>query len=73
MVCRVGEFIHTFGDAHIYDNHVEQVQTQLSREIRPRPLMTLNPERTSIFDFVYEDFVLSDYDPHPAIKAPIAI
>lgn len=75
QVCnlRPGEFIHCFGDAHIYRNHVEQVKTQLSRNIRPRPLMKLNPERTSIFDFAFEDFTLEDYDPHPAISAPIAI
>ena len=75
QVCglRVGEFIHSFGDAHIYSNHLEQVKTQLARAIRPRPRLTLNPERRSIFDFVYEDFTLTDYDPHPAISAPIAI
>lgn len=72
---KVGEFIHTFGDAHIYKNHVEQVNLQLSRahDIRQRPTMTINPERKSIFDFVYEDFTLSNYEPHPSISAPIAI
>lgn len=72
---KVGEFIHTFGDAHIYSNHVDQVKTQLARahDIRTRPTMTINPERLSVFDFVYEDFTLSNYDPHPGISAPIAI
>ncbi len=70
---RVAEFVHTLGDAHIYSNHIDQVTTQLGRDIRPRPTMTINPARMSLFDFVYEDFTLSDYDPHPAIKAPIAI
>ncbi len=68
-----GEFIHSFGDAHIYRNHLDQVQTQLSRSIRPRPTMVLNPARTDIFSFTYDDFTLSNYDPHPAISAPIAI
>jgi thymidylate synthase len=75
QVCNLkpGEFVHTFGDAHIYMNHIDQVKTQLARDIRPPPAMTLNPARTSLFDFVYEDFTLSNYDPHPAISAPIAI
>ncbi|MGB4102376.1 MAG: thymidylate synthase [Alphaproteobacteria bacterium] len=75
QVCglRPGEFVHSFGDAHIYSNHLEQVKTQLARDIRARPRMTLNPERRAIFDFSYEDFTLSDYNPHPAISAPIAI
>jgi thymidylate synthase len=75
QVCgyRLGEFVHTFGDAHIYSNHLEQVKTQLSRSVRPPPSMHLNPDRKSIFDFNYEDFTLKDYDPHPAISAPIAI
>ena len=67
------EFIHTLGDAHLYLNHVEQARTQLAREPRPLPRMTLNPEVRSILDFKYEDFTLSGYEPHPAIKAPVAV
>jgi thymidylate synthase len=67
------EFIHTLGDAHLYLNHVEQARTQLAREPRPLPRMTLNPDVRSILDFKYEDFTLSGYDPHPAIKAPVAV
>jgi len=67
-----GEFVHTFGDAHIYLNHLEQVETQLAREPRPLPKMIINPEVRSIFDFKYEDFTLVDYNPHPAIRAPIS-
>ena len=75
QVCglKAGDFIHTLGDAHLYLNHLEQARLQLGREPRPLPAMTLNPERTSLFDFVYEDFTLSGYDPHPTIKAPIAV
>ena len=68
-----GEFIHTLGDAHLYLNHIEQAQEQLSRKPRTLPIMHLNPARTSLFDFKYSDFELEDYDPHPAIRAPVAI
>ena len=68
-----GEFVHTLGDAHLYLNHLEQVDLQLSREPRALPVMGINPAVGSIFDFRYEDFDLSGYDPHPAIKAPIAV
>jgi thymidylate synthase len=67
------EFIHTIGDAHLYLNHVEQARTQLAREPRPLPRMKLNPEVKDLFAFQYEDFTLTDYDPHPAIKAPVAV
>ncbi|MBS0251817.1 MAG: thymidylate synthase [Proteobacteria bacterium] len=68
-----GEFVHTFGDAHLYLNHLEQADLQLSRTPRPLPTMTINPDVTSIFDFKYEDFTLSGYDPDPHIKAPVAV
>jgi thymidylate synthase len=68
-----GEFIHTLGDAHLYSNHLEQAGLQLQRPPRPPPIMRLNPEVKSLFDFRYEDFTLLNYDPHPGIKAPVAV
>ncbi|HEX4923631.1 MAG TPA: thymidylate synthase [Bdellovibrionales bacterium] len=68
-----GEFVHTLGDAHLYLNHIEQAKLQLSRDFRPLPKMKLNPNVKSIFEFRYEDFELLNYDPHPAIKAEIAV
>ena len=75
QVCdlQVGEFIHTFGDAHIYSNHYEQLELQLSRDIRTLPKMEINPEVKDIFDFKFEDFTLVDYDPHPHIKGAVAV
>jgi len=75
QVCglRPGEFIHTLGDAHLYANHLEQARLQLEREPRPLPSMTINPAVQSIDDFKFSDFTLESYDPHPAIKAPIAV
>ena len=75
QVCgyEAGEFIHTFGDAHIYNNHIEQLELQRFREPRPLPKMILNPEVDNIFNFTFEDFTLVDYDPHPHIKGKVAI
>ena len=70
---KVGEFIHSFGDVHLYTNHLEQVELQLSREIRPLPQLLINPEVKDLFAFRYEDFTLLNYDPHPAIKAEVAV
>ncbi|MCM3631748.1 thymidylate synthase [Paenibacillus camelliae] len=69
----VGDFIHTLGDAHIYLNHVEQIQTQLSRETRALPKLVLNTDKTSVFDIELEDLAIEGYDPHPTIKAPVAV
>ena len=68
-----GDFVHTLGDAHIYLNHFDQVQTQISREPRKLPKMIIKGEQKDIFSFKYSDFELVDYDPHPGIKAPIAV
>lgn len=75
QVCdlEVGDFVHTFGDAHLYSNHFEQTKLQLSREHRPLPTMKINPEVKNLFDFKFEDFELLNYDPHPGIKAPVAV
>jgi thymidylate synthase len=70
---KAGEFVHTFGDAHLYLNHVEQAQLQLTREPRPLPSITLNPDKTDLFGWEYEDFKVENYTPHAHIKAPVAV
>ena len=75
QVCdlKPGDFVHTFGDLHLYDNHIDQAREQLSREIRPLPRLALNPKIRQLADFTYDDISLLDYNPHPPIKAPIAV
>jgi thymidylate synthase len=70
---QVGDFVHTLGDAHLYSNHVEQARQQLAREPRPLPRLQLNPEVRDLFAFRFEDIAILDYQPHPPIKAPVAV
>lgn len=70
---RPGDFVHTFGDLHLYNNHIEQAKLQLSRDTKSLPLMKINPEVRDLFSFKFEDFTLEGYDPHPPIKAPVAV
>ena len=69
----VGEFVHTFGDVHIYSNHVEQIKLQLTRNVKDAPTLRIKTEKESIFDYDLDDFEIVDYDPHPPIKAPVAV
>ena len=75
QVCglQYGDFIHTLGDAHLYNNHIEQAQLQLSRTPKPLPVMEINPDVKDLFDFKFEDFTLKNYDPHPHIKGAVAV
>ncbi len=75
QVCdlKPGEFVHTFGDAHLYSNHIEQAKLQLSRDCRPLPSLKINQQVKDIFSFKYEDFTLENYNPHPHIKADVAV
>ena len=69
----LGDFVHSFGDAHLYTNHMDQIEEQLSRETLPLPILKINPKVTNLFDFVYEDFDLQNYESHSAISAPVAV
>ena len=75
QVCdlKLGDFVHTFGDTHLYSNHIEQAELQLTRELRPLPTLKINPAVKDIFAFKFEDFTLEGYDPHPHIKAEVAV